>query len=96
MSIIGGFIDRIRARRAANSLRTSSVGGDILPPGDIVISTAFGPVSEVARHQAEMNMAADRALRNRVEAAVIKECGGDSRRGMAEARRRYPLAYGKE
>jgi hypothetical protein len=96
MSMIGGFIGRIKARRAAKQAAASQVGGPLLPPGVIVISTPFGPVSEVARRQAEVNMAADPSLRAKVEAAVIRECGGDSRKGMAEARRRYPMAYANE
>jgi hypothetical protein len=56
-----------------------------------VIMTEYGPVTERARHQAALNMAADHACRERVEAILIKQYGPAL--GLEEARRRYPEAY---
>ena len=59
-------------------------------PEPPVISTPWGPVTESARRQAALNMRDDLALRAQVLAMVVKECGGDTARGEAEFRRRYP------
>jgi hypothetical protein len=55
-----------------------------------VIDTAWGPVSESARAQAETNLRLDPALRMRVLDVITREMGGDLDAGIAEARRRYP------
>lgn len=60
-----------------------------------VISTPWGQVTESARFTAAMNMLADPAIKFRVEEIIIKECGGDRVRGLAECKRRYPEAYPK-
>lgn len=59
-----------------------------------LILTAYGPVSESARKQAAINMAADHDKR----AAVIKLLAdqifdGDLVAGEAECRKRYPEAF---
>lgn len=58
-----------------------------------IIPTQYGPVTEAARLAAAMNMRGSREIRERVEEAVIQECGGDVTRGGWECRRRYPEAY---
>ena len=78
MSLVRKLIDKLRARRAA------------APP---VIQTAWGPVTEKARLQAALNMRDDPVLRDKVLAIVIKECGGDTFKGLLEFKRRYPEVY---
>lgn len=57
-----------------------------------VIPTKFGaPVPEWARKQAETNLRLDPEKRKAVLAIIVRECGGDEAKGLAEARRRYPL-----
>ena len=60
----------------------------------IEIMTAWGPVTESARRQAAANMAADRDLRDRVEALLVRQYGEVE--GRRQARIRYPEAFGKE
>jgi len=78
MSLVRKLIDKLRARRAA------------APP---VIPTPWGVVTEKARLQAALNMRDDPALRDKVLAIVIKECGGDTFKGLLEFKRRYPEVY---
>lgn len=55
-----------------------------------VISTAWGPVPERVRLQAEANMRLDPAKRADVLAILIREAKGDVEAGKKEFRRRYP------
>lgn len=57
----------------------------------IVIETPWGPTTECARRQAALNMAADPAVRRRVEEFLQSKYGDEQ--GLAECRRRYPEAY---
>ena len=57
-----------------------------------VISTPHGDVTESARHAAALNMRLDPAIKMRVIDCLVKQFGGDERRGLAEAKRRYPEA----
>lgn len=56
------------------------------------IETPWGDTTESARRQAAANMAADPAVKRRVEEALAKREGSVAA-GLAEARRRYPEAY---
>jgi hypothetical protein len=58
------------------------------------IDTPYGPVSEAARKQAAANMKLDPKLRDRVVEAVSRDVGSPEA-GLAEAKRRYPEAWGK-
>lgn len=61
--------------------------------GPPVIHTPYGTVTEVARKQAAINMSADPKLFAKVLAILVRECGGDEARGLAEMKRRYPEAF---
>lgn len=61
-----------------------------LPPP--VIRSEHGVTTEWCRHRAAMNMAADPALRKRVEDALIEQYGSREY-GLAECKRRYFEAY---
>jgi len=54
------------------------------------IDTVWGPVSERARAQAATNLRLDPVKRAAVLELIIKEVGGSRKKGIAEARRRYP------
>lgn len=58
--------------------------------GPPVIWTPYGQVTEAARKQAAINMSADPALFAKILALLVRECGGDEARGLAEMKRRYP------
>lgn len=55
------------------------------------IATQWGPVSEVARKQAAINMSLDHALRDKVEALLVSQYGEVE--GKRQARLRYPEAF---
>jgi hypothetical protein len=63
---------------------------DKLRPKPPVIETPWGAVTESARAQAATNLRLDPAKRAMVLGIIVKECGGDAAKGLAEARRRYP------
>ena len=74
----------MKIRQWLSSLKTK-------PP---VINTAYGePVTESMRLQAALNMRTDPAIKFRVIDCLVKQFGGDEKRGMEEARRRYPEAF---
>ena len=54
------------------------------------IDTVWGLVSERARAQAATNLRLDPIKRAAVLELIIKEVGGSRKKGIAEARRRYP------
>ena len=58
-----------------------------------VIMTDWGPVTERMRVQAALNMKADPNIKARVEALIVKESGGDLKKGIRESKRRFPEAY---
>lgn len=58
-----------------------------------VIATEYGPVTESARHQAALNMAADHALRERVVRLIANQCNLSLTAAWEEAKRRYPEAF---
>lgn len=55
-----------------------------------ILTTTWGPVTEKARRQAEINLSLDPAARRAVLDVITREVGGDRTKGLAEARRRYP------
>jgi len=61
---------------------------NVPPPPEIM--TAWGPVPESARLQAETNMRLDPAIRQNVLNVLIKEANGDVEAGTREFKRRYP------
>jgi hypothetical protein len=63
-----------------------------LPPPPPLIQTPWGPVSEVARKQAALNIAADPVLREAVIALLMRD-GRSRDEATAEARRRYPEGF---
>ena len=63
------------------------------PPKErIIIMTPYGPVTEVARLTAALNMRDFPDIKARVMAMLEKEMGSPEK-AEAEARRRYPEAY---
>jgi len=79
MSLIRKFLDRI--------------GQPARNPEAKQVMTPWGPVSEGARLAVCQNMIEDPACKVMVERMLIDLCGGDTQRGLAEARARYPEAY---
>jgi hypothetical protein len=69
-----------------------SVFGKPAPP---IIVTEWGPVTETARLQVEVNMMAEPEIKARVESMLV-EREGSVEKGLAEARRRYPRVYENE
>jgi hypothetical protein len=63
-------------------------------PAAKVVMTEWGPVSESVRLRVAQNMIEDPDCKLLVESALIKLCGGDYEKGMAEAKARYPEVYG--
>jgi hypothetical protein len=61
------------------------------PRPAILIDTPYGPVSEVARRQAAINMREDPVLFIKIESNLIREFGVEM--GKKEMRRRYPEAF---
>ena len=59
-------------------------------PKPTIIDTPWGPVSESARRQAEINCMADPVLRERITTMLMGRFG-TWEAARAEARRRYPL-----
>jgi hypothetical protein len=72
-----------------------SVFGKPAPPEPPVIMTEWGPVTETARLQVEVNMMAEPEIKARVENMLIDR-EGSVEKGLAEARRRYPRVYENE
>ncbi len=58
----------------------------------IRIETIYGPVSEVARHQAALNIKDDPELKERVMDVLVRQTGSVEL-AEAEMRRRYPEAF---
>lgn len=81
----------VQARIQEAALRAgAAIGGS--NPSMPVIKTPWGDVTESARRQAAINMAADPAKRAEVEAFLAKRLGSVAA-GLAEAQRAYPEAY---
>ena len=77
-------------------LRQERKGVGRLQPGTAGprIETAWGDVSEGARHRAALNMREDLGKRRAVEQLLADQLfGGDLEKGIAESKRRYPEAY---
>jgi hypothetical protein len=55
-----------------------------------IIETAWGPVPERQRRQAETNCRLDPAKRAAVLAVLVKEAKGDEEAGRLEFKRRFP------
>ena len=78
MNRIKKLIDKFKGNPTVN----------VPPPPEIM--TAWGPVPESARLQAEANMRLDPIKRQNVLNVLIKEANGDTEAGKTEFRRRYP------